>query len=253
VKQYLVVGGTKGIGRAAVTRFVRSGAHVIFCGRDRESGEALVTERDAERSGCALFQPADIRIQRDVDVLFDVVARRFATLDGVFNCAGVIGRDTLAQGIAFHESEEDAFDSVFDVNVKGMWRCLRQELRIMAAQGSGAIVNCASVAGLRSADSRSVSYTASKHALVGMTRALAAQYAPLGIRVNAICPGVIDTDMLSGMREELLHDLRNKNAGARIGTPDEVASAAEFLLSDDSAYINGVALIIDAGGLTGAI
>ena len=245
---YLVVGGTRGIGRAAVEHLARSGGKVLFCGRDASAGAALAGSLPG-----SLFVPADITRQDEVDRLFAAVAQHLPRLDGVFNAAGVIGRDSVHRGVRFHESDEGNFDRVFEVNVKGIWRCLRHELRIMAAQGHGAVVNCSSVAGLRAADSLSAAYTASKHALIGLTRALAVEYAPAGLRINAIAPGVIDTEMLGGMREALLHDLRRKNPGARIGTAEEVAATVVFLLSDSAAYVNGAVLTVDAGGLTGAL
>jgi A-factor type gamma-butyrolactone 1'-reductase (1S-forming) len=245
---YLVVGGTRGIGRASVEQLARAGGKVLFCGRDTAAGEAL-----AASVPDSVFMPADITRQDDVDRLFDAVTAHFPRLDGAFNAAGVIGRDSVHRGVRFHESNDENFDRVFEVNVKGIWRCLRHELRIMAAQGHGAVVNCSSVAGLRAADSLSAAYTASKHALLGLTRALAVEYAPAGVRINAIAPGVIDTDMLGGMRDALLHDLRRKNAGARIGTAAEVAETVGFLLSDAASYVSGAVLTVDAGGLTGAL
>lgn len=247
-RHYLVVGGTRGIGRAAVEHLTHSGGKVLFCGRDATAGTAVAAAVPG-----SIFVPADITRQDEVDRLFAAVAENFPSLEGVFNAAGVIGRDSVHRGVRFHESDEANFDRVFEINVKGIWRCLRHELRIMAAQGHGAVVNCSSVAGLRAADSLSAAYTASKHALIGLTRALAVEYAPAGLRINAIAPGVIDTEMLSGMREALLHDLRRKNPGARIGTAEEVAATVGFLLSDAAAYVNGAVLTVDAGGLTGAL
>ena len=250
---YLVVGGTKGIGRATVAHLVTScSANVVFCGQDAEAGAAL-RESLAAHSDCTVrFVSADIRLESDVAALFDVVERTLTTLDGAFNAAGIAGTDSVMRGVSFHDSDEANFDRVFSVNVKGIWRCLRRELAIMSHQGYGSVVNCASVAGLRAADSLSASYTASKHALVGLTRALAIEYAGDGVRVNALCPGVIDTDMLNGMADELRADLKRKNPAARLGTAHEVAEAAEFLLSGRSSYISGTTLTIDAGGLCGA-
>lgn len=247
-RHYLVVGGTRGIGRAAVEHLAGSGGKVLFCGRDDAAGAAVATAVPG-----SVFVPADITRQDEVDRLFAAVAEHLPRLDGVFNAAGVIGRDSVHRGVRFHDSDEENFDRVFAINVKGIWRCLRHELRIMAAQGHGAIVNCSSVAGLRAADSLSGAYTASKHALIGLTRALAVEYAADGVRINAIAPGIIDTDMLGGMRDALLHDLRRKNPGARIGTAAEVAATVGFLLSEASAYVNGAVLTVDAGGLTGAL
>ncbi|ASU84413.1 SDR family oxidoreductase [Nocardiopsis gilva YIM 90087] len=251
---YLVVGGTSGIGAAVVKRLVMSEhANVLFCGRRRDAGEKLMRSLNRGRHGNVEMVRADITEESDVAALFDRVRDAFGELHGAFNAAGIVGKDSVLRGAPFHKSSAENFDRVLDVNVRGMWRCLRGELAIMAPQGSGSIVTCSSVAGLRSADSMSASYTASKHAVVGMTRALAVEYAPHGIRLNAVCPGVIDTDMLGGMRDELLTDLRRKNPAARIGMPEEVADAVVFLLSDRSQSISGTALTVDAGGLTGAL
>jgi len=253
-QHYLVVGGTSGIGRSTVTHLVtRSAASVTFCGRRIARGEALAAEMNALRPGSTRFVAADITRQADVDALFAAVEAAFPRLDGAFNAAGIVGADSVLRGTAFHESDEANFDRVFDLNVKAMWRCLKPELRIMAAQGSGAVVNCASVAALRCADSLSAAYTASKHAVLGLTRALAVEYARHHVRINAVCPGVIATEMLAGMEAPLLAELRHKNPGARLGTPEEVAETVAFLLSEAAGYISGATLTIDAGGLTGAL
>ncbi len=188
-----------------------------------------------------------------VEDLFAYLKSTVDGLDGAFNGAGIAGSDSTIRNVPFHASTEAQFDTVLETNVKGMWRSLRCELEIMERQGYGAIVNCSSVAGLRSADSKSAAYTASKHAVIGLSRALAAEYAPRGIRINAVCPGVIDTPMLDRMREPLLADLRLKNPAARLGSPREVADAVVFLLSDRAGYINGTTLTIDGGGLYGAL
>ncbi|SEG84517.1 NAD(P)-dependent dehydrogenase, short-chain alcohol dehydrogenase family [Actinacidiphila yanglinensis] len=248
---YLVVGGTHGIGEATVRLLAQEITHtVVFCGRDKDAGTRLSNELSA---GNTHFVPVDITVDESVDALFDALPGLLPHFDGAFNSAGVIGTDTILRGTRFHDSEEGHFDQVFAVNVKGMWRCLRHELRLMSAARGGSIVNCASVAGLRAADSLSVSYTASKHAVIGMTRALAAEYARDGVRVNAVCPGVIDTRMLGGLRDRLLVDLRRKNPGASVGSPAQVAEAVAFLLSERSSYVNGTALTVDAGGLHGAL
>ncbi|SOD91581.1 SDR family NAD(P)-dependent oxidoreductase [Streptomyces sp. Ag109_G2-15] len=248
---YLVVGGTHGIGEATVRLLAQDPANVVvFGGRDTDAGTRLSKDLPGRN---IRFVPVDVTRSKSIDALFAALPDLLPRLDGAFNSAGVIGTDTILRGARFHESEEDQFDEVFAVNVKGMWRCLRHELRMMSAAGRGSVVNCASVAGLRAADSLSVSYTASKHAVIGMTRALAAEYARDGVRVNAVCPGVIDTRMLGGLRDRLLEDLRQKNPGAAIGRPEEVAEAVGFLLSDRAAYVNGTALTVDAGGLHGAL
>ncbi|PXX68878.1 NAD(P)-dependent dehydrogenase (short-subunit alcohol dehydrogenase family) [Nocardia tenerifensis] len=247
---HVVTGGTRGIGAATVELLAADpGNHVIFCGRDRAAGHEL-----REKLGDNVeFIPADLTRADDVEAFFDAVEPHGADLVGAFNAAGVIGTDTILRGTRFHDSTEAQFDAVFDLNVKALWRCVRRELRIMSANATGSIVNCSSVAGLRAADSLSVSYTASKHAVVGLTRALAAEYARDNIRVNAVCPGVIDTDMVAGLQPQLLAHLQAKNPAARLGTPQEVATVVHFLLSPRASYINGTAIPIDAGGLYGAL
>lgn len=247
---FAVVGATRGIGAATVAALAADPARrIVFCGRDRDAGAAL-----AEKLGDTVdFVPADVTDPDAVAQFFAAVAER-GRLVGAFNCAGVIGTDTVLRGNHFHEADPDQFDSVLAVNVTAVARCLRHELRLMVEHGAGgAVVNCSSVAGLRAADSLSVSYTAAKHAVVGMTRTLAVEYARHGIRLNAVCPGVIDTDMLGGLHDRLLTHLRAKNPAARIGTAAEVADAVEFLLSDRATYISGTTLTVDAGGLYGAL
>jgi NAD(P)-dependent dehydrogenase (short-subunit alcohol dehydrogenase family) len=253
-RNYVVTGGTSGIGLAVVRALAATGANsVTFCGTNINSGKEL--EKSLVDGGFAnmKFIQADVTDDLSLSKMFIYIKDTYSSLDGAFNAAGIAGMDGKFRGLAFHESSELDFDRVMNVNVKGLWWSMRHELSIMAGQGYGSIVNCSSVAGLRCADSMSASYTASKHAVIGMSRALAVEYAKYGVRVNAVCPGVIDTPMLGAMRTELLVDLKRKNAAARIGSPNDVAESVLFLLSDKSEYINGTTLTIDAGGLSGAL
>lgn len=253
-RHYVVTGGTSGIGMAVVTALASTtGNSVTFCGRNINSGNKLVESlADSGITEIKFFQ-ADVTDEKSLGKMFEYIRDRYTYLDGAFNAAGIPGMDGPLRGVPFHESLEENFDRVINVNVKGLWWSLRHELSIMARQGHGSIVNCSSVAGLRCSDSISAAYTASKHAVIGMSRALAVEYAQYGIRVNAVCPGVIDTPMLAGMRAELLLDLKKKNPAARIGTPNDVAESVLFLLSDRAEYINGTTLTVDAGGLCGAL
>ncbi|MGI5170973.1 SDR family NAD(P)-dependent oxidoreductase [Spirillospora sp. CA-253888] len=248
---FAVTGGTRGIGAATVDQLAADhpAARIVFCGRDRAAGTAL-----ADKLGPTVeFVPADVTDPGQVAAFFAAVAAR-GRLTGAFNCAGVLGTDTTLRGNTFHTADPAGFAHVMAVNVFGLADCLRHELRLFTEQGGGgAIVNMASVAGLRAADSLSVSYTASKHAVVGMTRALAAEYAPHGLRINAVCPGVIATDIIEGLHEPLLAQLRAKNPGARIGAASEVATTVAFLLSEGASYVSGTTLTVDAGGLYGAL
>ncbi|MFJ4651051.1 SDR family NAD(P)-dependent oxidoreductase [Nocardia sp. NPDC088792] len=248
---FAVIGATRGIGAATVIQLANDypDASILFCGRDRKAGDALADKL----GGTVEFVPADVTDSEQVTDFFTTVAAR-GELTGAFNCAGVIGTDTMLRGNSFHTADPAGFEYVMAVNVFGLAACLRQELALFTGHGhGGAIVNMASTAGLRAADSLSVSYTASKHAVVGMTRALAAEYARHHVRINAVCPGVIDTDILEGLHEPLLAHLRARNPAATIGTPAQVAATVAFLLSASASYISGTTVTIDAGGLQGAL
>ncbi|MFD4433814.1 SDR family NAD(P)-dependent oxidoreductase [Nocardia sp. NPDC058497] len=247
----VVIGATRGIGAATVIQLANDhpDTRIVFCGRDVAAGEALADKL----SPAVEFVPTDITDPAQVAAFFDVVAAR-GNLAGAFNCAGIIGTDTILRGNHFHDADPEEFEQVMAVNALAMATCLRHELRLLTTHGKGgSIVNMASVAGLRAADSLAVSYTASKHAVVGLTRALAAEYSRHRIRINAVCPGVIETEILEGLHEPLLAQLRAKNPDAYFGTPTEVATTVSFLLSQNASYISGTTVTIDAGGLYGAL
>lgn len=248
----LVIGGTSGIGFAAAKKMAINGATVIIAGRNKLAGQKCINTIN-EINAKSIFIQADVTVPATIDELFLKIIENYGKLDAVFNSAGVIGNDSIFRGVHFHQSTLDNWQNVMEINLTGLWYCLKKQLEIMYQQQHGVIVNCASVAGLRASDSRSASYTASKHGVVGLTKALAIEYAPFGIRINAICPGVINTPMLNGMQDELIKDLHIKNPCAKIGSSDEVAEVVSFLLSQRASYINGTSVILDAGGLTGAI
>ena len=248
----LVIGGTSGIGFASAKKMAENGASIIIAGRNELAGGKCIGII-SKISPNSVFIQADVTVPTTIDNLFLSIMQHYGKLDAVFNCAGVIGQDSLLRGVHFHQSTVENWQHVIDVNLTGLWYCLKKQLEIMYQQQSGTIVNCASVAGLRASDSRSASYTASKHGVIGLTKALAIEYAPYGIRINAICPGVIDTPMLNGMQDELNKDLQMKNPGAKIGSPDEIAEVVSFMLSPRSSYMNGTSVTLDAGGLTGAV
>jgi len=252
-KVILVTGGTSGIGEASVKKLFSCGAKVVFTGRNKVKANEIIAELEDETKGSIEFIQADLNDFSTLDGLFEKVVQQFGRLDAAFNCAGIVGKDSPLQGMAFHETSFDNWQQVMTVNVTGLWYCLKKQLEIMYQQRSGVILNCASVAALRCSDSKSPAYTASKHAVSGLSKALAAQYAPHHIRINVICPGVIDTPLLGDMRNKILEELQSKNKGAAIGSSQEVAEIVSFLLSERSSYINGAQLTVDAGGLTGVI
>jgi NAD(P)-dependent dehydrogenase (short-subunit alcohol dehydrogenase family) len=242
-KVALVTGAGSGIGRTAALAFAREGAKVAVADIAQEGGLATVALIE-KAGGNAVFIRCDVARQADVEAMVNRVVGTYGRLDYAFNNAG-IGPvlSTLA-------CTEDEWDAVHNINLKGLWFCLKHEIPEILKQG-GAIVNTASVAGLIGAPGHAP-YTAAKHGVVGLTKVVALEYAKEGIRVNAVCPGVIRTPMLEAALSanpevvkmwEVLHPM------GRIGEPEEVAEAVIWLCSDKASFITGQALAID-GGLT---
>lgn len=241
----LVTGGGAGIGRATALAFAGEGLKVVVADRDVVGGEATVALIH-EAGGQALFLACDVICEREVQALHEQVIEAYGRLDYAFNNAGIeIEKGRLAEG------SEAEFDAIMGVNVKGVWLCMKYQLPLMLAAGGGAIVNTASVAGLGAAPKMSI-YSASKHAVIGLTKSAAIEYAKKGIRVNAVCPAVIDTDMFRRAYEA---DPRKAEFAAamhpvgRIGKVEEIASAVLYLCSDGAAFTTGHSLAVDGGAM----
>jgi NAD(P)-dependent dehydrogenase (short-subunit alcohol dehydrogenase family) len=245
-KVALITGGGAGIGRATALAFGRAGAKVAIGNRNVENGEETVALLE-KAGGTAIFQRTDVTVAKEVEALVARAVREYGTVDCAFNNAGV-----LSQLRMIPDEAEDDFDRVMAVNAKGVWLAMKYELEQMQKQGSGAIVNNASVAGVVGTGRGAASYCASKHAVVGLTRAAALENARLGIRVNVVAPAVIDTDMgvsfASGLKLTMEEFGRLHPIG-RVGTPDEVANAVLWLCSSDASFVTGHTLMID-GGMT---
>ncbi len=244
-KVALVTGGSSGIGEAAAKNFAQKGAHVVVTARSHDLGAHLVARLTAD-GGEACFLPVDVSSAVSVDRLFETIMERFGRLDFAFNNAGVImsGRT--------EEIGEADWDLVVNTNMKGVWLCMKHEARIMRAQSSGVIVNNASVAGVVGI-SGAAAYCASKHAVVGLTKAAALELATAGVRVNAVCPGFIETPVTQPI-------LQNPEGRAQVaalqpmgrhGSSEEVANAVAWLCSDEASFITGHPLVIDGGYVTG--
>ena len=242
----LVTGGGSGIGRAAAQAFSREGAKVAVADIVPEGGEETV--RMLHDSGYeAIFVRADVSRSPEVEAMVAQTVASFGHLDCAFNNAGVTGR---ARNLVADYSEED-WDRVMGVNLKGVWLCMKYEIPQMLNLGSGTIVNTASVAGLVGIRG-SCAYTPSKHGVAGLTKVAALEYAEAGIRVNAVCPGYIDTPLLNhGIRSDpdLLAQVIQRHPVGRLGTAAEVAEAVVWLCSDAASFITGHTLTVDGGYL----
>ena len=245
----VVTGGGSGIGRATAIAFAREGARVVIADVHERAGATVVDEITAD-GGTAIFIRGDVSRDTDVRALFEEAAERFGALDFAVNNAGIEG--TRASIVDMTEAD---FRRTLDINVTGVWLCMKYELDVMRRQSRGAIVNVSSIFGNVGA-MNAAAYVASKHAVIGLTRAAALEGAAHGIRVNAVCPGYIKTPMLMerGIRASgdphRLAELEARAPIGRLGEPEEVAEAIMWLCSDASSFVTGHPLIIDGGYVT---
>lgn len=242
-KVALVTGGAAGIGQATAEAFAAQGAKVVVSDINQADGQRVVDGIRAA-GGEAVFVPCNVASAEETKALMDAVISHYGRLDCAFNNAGIeIEQDKLADG------DEAVFDRIMDVNVKGVWQCMRYEIPLMLAAGGGSIVNTASVAALGAAPKMSI-YSASKHAVLGLTRSAAVEYAKKGVRINAVCPAVIDTEMF---RRAAAIDPRKADFAAamhpvgRIGKAEEIAAAVLYLCSEGAGFTTGIALPVDGG------
>jgi len=240
-KVALITGGTVGIGRATAIAFGARGARVVVAGRRTAEGAETVRLVKAA-GGEALFVETDVSKEADVQRLVELAVKACGRLDVAFNNAGV---EQLAKPL-LQQTEAD-YHAIMDVNVKGVWACLRHEIAAMVRTGGGAIVNNASVAGLIGMN-RAPLYTASKHAVIGLTKSVALEFAKKGVRVNAVAPGAVDTAMMGRVLEKTPREkMERVHPMNRLGTPEEIAAAVVWLCSPTSAFVTGATLSVDGG------
>ena len=246
-KVAIITGGTNGIGRAICTRFAAEGARVVVSDMDTVHGEAVVATIVAA-GGHAVYVRADVSIDHDMHMLFRRAFEIYGGVHIMVNNAGIEGAS-----VAIGEYDMAEFDRVIDVNLRGVFLGMQAAVKHMTTTGGGVILNMSSVAGLKGVATLAP-YTASKHAVVGLTKAAALEYATQHIRINAICPGAVVTDMIHRITK---NDPATEVAYAklqpigRMGTPDEIAEVALFLCSDASSFLTGVALPADGGIMAG--
>src|SRR5581483_859238 len=241
-KVVLVTGGTSGIGKVTALEFARAGAKVVVSGRREKEGAEVVSNIE-KLGGSAAFVRTDVSKDADVKAMVDFTISTYGRLDIAFNNAGVEWMGPLAQ------TSEAAYRNVFDVNVWGVLNSMRHEIPAMLKTGGGAIVNTSSVAG-RVGMAEVSTYIASKHAVEGLTKSLAMEFARQNIRINAVAPGPIATDMIdrfAGKEGEKRDYLASIVPMGRIGLSEDIAAAVIYLSSDAAKYVTGTSLLVDGG------
>ena len=238
-KVAIITGGSRGIGFETARTFLREGARVVLCGSREATAKKAVDELRAEFPQAKIegIWP-NLANFADVKEAFDRVLEQYGRIDILVNNAGV------SESTPFEKYTEELFDKVMDLNVKGLYNCTRAVTDAMTAQGSGVILNTSSMVSIY-AQPAGVAYPTSKFAVNGMTRALARELGPKGIRVNAVAPGITETDMMKAVPKEVIAPLIARIPLGRLGQPEDIANAFLFLASDEASYISGVVLQVD--------
>ena len=244
-KSALVTGGGGGIGRATALAFAREGARVAVADYAAETAAETVAMVNAA-GGQAITLTGDVARGRDVGTMLDETIGAYGRLDCAFNNAGIGPSQVDAAGKKTADWSEDSFDRMIAVNLKSVWLCMRAEIRQMLTQGGGAIVNTGSIAGLNGLATSSA-YVAAKHGVVGLTKTAALEYAEAGIRVNAVCPGFIETRMTEDTMRRRGAAILAQIPAKRMGTPAEIAEMVVWLCTERASYVTGAAYNVDGG------
>lgn len=244
-KAALVTGGGNGIGRATALAMAREGARIVVADIEPESAAATVAAIN-EAGGQAIAKAGDLTQAGDVEALIAAVLSAYGRLDCAFNNAGIAPYQLGMQGRKTAEWEEPAFDRMIEINLKSVWLCMKHELPAMQANGGGAIVNTASIAGLVGLRVSSA-YVAAKHAVIGLTKAAALEYGTENIRINAVCPGYVETRMTETSRGIFGDHLVNSTPLGRLGASPEIAELVVWLCSDRASFVHGAAYAADGG------
>lgn len=240
-KKAIVIGGTSGIGKAIVEKFSTEGADVVFCGRSRDKGQEIITKTsNTEYIYC------DIKNKNDVKRFFDQAISKLGGMDIAVNNAGISGNP-----MPFHETSDVSLHDVMEVNFFGLWDCLQHEIMyFLSHEKAGSIVNISSTSGFIGNSLGLTPYSASKHAVIGLTKSVALEYAQNNIRINAVCPGFVDTPMIdnaAAFSQKLKRRIPLMHPVGRVGTTEEIANAVLYLSSDESTFTTGSSLVVDGG------
>ena len=242
-KVALVTGGGSGIGRATALKFASEGASVVIGNRNEKAGQETV-DLIQKAGGIASFYKTDVTKLENVQNLIKYTVDTYDGLDAAFNNAGVEDPQAMTP-----DQTETAFDLVMNVNVKGVWYSMKCEIEYLVATGGGAIVNTSSIAGLIGYPGHAP-YTASKHAVLGLTKTAALEYAQKGIRVNAVCPGGTETSLLDGLAagdSATIEYMKSLHPIGRLAKPEEIANAVVWLCSDEASFVLGQEIAVDGG------
>lgn len=237
-KVAFVTGASSGIGKATAAAFVAKGHATVLVDREEAAGRAV--EAELRSQGECMFIACDVTDDIAVERTVEQAVAAYGRLDAVFNAAGIDGE----KGKFTADCSMENWHRVLSVDLTGLWHCMRHQIPRMLASGGGSIVNCASTAGISGA-ATFAAYCAAKHGVVGLTKAAALEYARQGIRVNAVCPGMIDTPMTQGLAPELLKPLLDASPTGRMGKPEEIANAVLWLCDEGASYVTGQAIAVD--------
>ncbi len=248
-KVCLITGGAAGIGKVTAQRFASEGAKVVICDVNREAGETLAAELGSDAS----FWVVNVADRAEVQAWVDGVVARYGRVDVLINNAGIT-RDAMfvkvKDGQLVKQMDEAAFDLVMNVNLKGVFNCAQAVAPYMIKQGSGVIINSSSVVGLYG-NVGQTNYVATKAGVIGFTKVWARELGRYGIRVNAVAPGFIMTEMVQKMPEDVLAGMRSRTPLGRLGEPVEIANTFLWLSSDEASYVHGATISVDGGIVIG--
>lgn len=239
-KVVLITGAGKGIGKATAFKFAREGAKVVLCDLDDAVAETVAETR--LQGGQAIGFKVDVTRSESIEAMVSGALASYGRIDVLVNNAGIVADAQLK------DMSDEQFDRVIDVNLKGTYNCTRAVVDTMISQQSGVVLNASSIVGIYGNFGQS-NYAASKFGVIGMAKTWARELGRHGIRVNAVCPGVVETSMLQSMPEKVVRSLRERVPLGRFGKPEEIANTFAFLASDEASYING-AVIEVCGGMT---